>query len=390
MSKQKKNILFAVPSINNGGVEVGILEIAKQNNIYKGFNMFVLTSGGSMTIRLESLGVKVINLDIKSKSIFKVISNIWKIKKILIDNKIDLVSAESRVPAWSCYFACKKANVKFATTVHGAYNNKMGIFSWLKRFYNSSMVRGNNIVCVSQYIKNYVTQNFPKFINKQNKNIAVIYRGIDLNIFSPEKVSQSRLLILQNNLNLPEDKIIIALPARFTKIKGHFYFLKVLQQLKKTRDDFCCVMVGDMKKHPEFIEKLQKEISHEGLDGFVKIHDNINDMPALYTLSNIIVSTTTTSESFGRISVEAQAMGKIFIGTALGGTLETVKDRISGFLAPANNVEKFALILNNVMNLPQYRKDEIIVRAKENGKWYSLENMYKQTLDFYQKIISEK
>ena len=85
MSEQKKNILFAVPSINNGGVEVGILEIAKQNNIYKGFNMFVLTSGGSMTIRLESLGVKVINLDIKSKSIFKVISNIWKIKKYVIE-----------------------------------------------------------------------------------------------------------------------------------------------------------------------------------------------------------------------------------------------------------------------------------------------------------------
>ncbi|MDR2760580.1 MAG: glycosyltransferase [Rickettsiales bacterium] len=389
LNLEKKNILYVVPSMNSGGVEIGIVDIARQNHIKKRFNMFVLSSGGLLRNKLINSGTEVIFLNVKTKNPFKIFFNIKKIEKILIEKKIDLVSAESRAPAWSCYFACKKLNIPLVSTIHGAYDNSLGIFSPLKKLYNSIMCRCENIIFVSEYVMEYSLKYFKKYIAGKNKvkNTAVIPRGIDQGIFNVNNINQNRVVAIQEELKIPDDKIIITLPARFTKIKGHMYFLKVLRFLALYCQNFLCVMVGDIKKHPKFLKSLQKHITKYGLSGFIKIHGDINDITALYTLSNIIVSSSTKAESFGRVSIEAQSMGKIFVGTDLGGTLETVIDGETGFLAPHNDERIFARILLKIINMSQQEKDEIGKAAVKNGKKYSLDIMYDKTVEFYEHIL---
>jgi glycosyltransferase involved in cell wall biosynthesis len=392
MDITNKNILYVIPTMDSGGVEVGVVEIAKQNSLKGGFNMFVLCGGGLLKNKLANLGAKVIVLDVKTKNPIKIYSNIKRIERILTEYKIDLVSAESRAPAWSCYFACKNANIPFVTTIHGAYNNKAGIFTPLKKLYNSIMFRGENIIFVSQYVKKYSIEFFKKHAVKKNKvkNTAVIHRGIDLNIFNSQNVSQNRVLEIQNKLKIPDDKIVILFPARFAEIKGHLYFLKVLRFLTLYNRDYVCIMVGDIKKHPKFLRTVQERAFAYELAEFVKIHDNITDMAALYKLSNIIISSSIKPESFGRISIEAQGMGKIFVGTALGGTLETVENGETGFLAPSNDEATFAKVLLEIMAMTEEKKQAIGDNAIENSKKYSLENMYDKTLEFYKLIFETR
>jgi glycosyltransferase involved in cell wall biosynthesis len=389
--ESKKNILYVVPSMDSGGVEIGIIEIAKQNFFKKNFNMFVLCAGGLLKNKLINSGVKVIFLNVKTKNPIKIFLNIKKIKKILIENRIGLVSVESRAPAWSCYFACKKLNVPLVTTIHGAYDNGWGIFYPFKKLYNSIMYRGDNIIFVSEYVKEYSLKFFKKYMVKKNKikNTAVIHRGIDLNIFNPQSINQNRVIIMQKELKIPDDKIVIAFPARFTKLKGHLYFLKVLKFLTLYNQNYVCIMIGDTKKHSRFIKTIQKHIFKYDLSGFIRIHDNINDMTALYTLSSIVVSSSVKPESFGRISIETQSMGKIFVGTALGGTLETVQNGRTGFLAPYNDEKTFARILLQIMNMSEEEKMVIEKNVKENSKKYSLDNMYDKTVNFYKNIFEK-
>jgi glycosyltransferase involved in cell wall biosynthesis len=328
-------------------------------------------------------------LNIKTKNPIKMFLNVNRIKKILIENKIDLVSAESRAPAWSCYFACKKLDIPFITTVHGAYNNGWGIFYLFKKWYNSIMYRGDNIVFVSEYVKAHSLKLFRKFIIKKNKikNTVVIPRGIDLNIFTPLNINQYRIVKIQEELKIPDDKIVIAFPARFTKLKGHLYFLRVLRFLTLHNQNYVCVMIGDMKKHSSLLRTVQKQIFRYGLSGFIKIHDNINDMTALYALSSIVISSSIKPESFGRVSIETQSMGKIFVGTALGGTLETVQDGKTGFLAPYSDERVFAKVLLQIMNMSEEERAAIGENGIENGKKYSLEVMYGKTVEFYRSIF---
>ena len=383
MEERKKNILFVLPTLNSGGVELNLLEITKQNHNEKKFNMFVLVkSGGVMQKRLSNYDVKIINFDVATKNPFKILFNIFRIKRVIKKYNIDIVSAESRAPAWSCYFACKNTRTIFSTTIHGMYNNDCFPFSFFKNKYNSVMVRAKNIVCVSETVKDYVLDNFAKYITG-DKNLVVIPRGIDLDMFNPTKINTARVMMIIKTLNIPNDKIIITLPARFSQIKGQDYFLKVIKQLSKMRDDFFCVLAGDTKKHPEFVAKLNKYIYNNNLSDFVGIYDNISDMATLYFLSTVIISSTMTSESFGRVSIEAQAMGKIFIGTSVGATVELIENGKNGFLVPKNSINYFVKTLNMVLDLDETTKNNIIQNAFENAQKYSLHFMFNRTYNFY-------
>ena len=84
MEERKKNILFVIPTLNSGGVELNLLEIAKQNYKEKKFNMFVLVkSGGFLQIRIENYNVKMINFDVATKNPFKMLFNVFRIKRII-------------------------------------------------------------------------------------------------------------------------------------------------------------------------------------------------------------------------------------------------------------------------------------------------------------------
>lgn len=371
--------------MNSGGVEVTMMELAKKNFEEKKINMFLLTKGGNMLIKLRSYGVNNIILNVKTKNPFTIKKNIKKIKRIILDNRIDIVQVESRAPAWSCYFACKSLNIPLITTVNGLYDSS-GFF---KRFYNSAICRGNPIIAVSNYAKDYIIKYYKKYIytKKFRKDVEVIYRSIDYNVYSNENVSVTRVLELQNKLNLPEDKNIILLPARFSKQKGQDYFLKALKYLDE--DNYFCVLVGDIKKKPKYVNYIKKLVYKYELQGNVRIYDNITDMPALYKLSNIVVSSAIKPESFGRVAIEAQAMEKIFVGTNIGGTLETVKDGVTGFLAPYDDPKGFAKVLRKALNLTTKGKNKITNKARsvviEN---FTIENMYNSMISLYNKVAS--
>lgn len=381
----KKNILYVVPTMNSGGVEVGILELAKKN-FEEGnkINMFLLSFGGKMISRLVSYEVKCFNVNVKSKNPITIIKNIKKIKQIIQENDINIVQAESRAPAWSCYFACKKLNIPMITTVHGLYDST----NFLKRLYNSSIFRGNPIITVSNFAKDYSIKYYKKYIYKKQfrKDVEVVYRAIDTDVYNEDNVSVTRVLELQKKLRLPDDKVIITLPARFAKQKGQDYFLRVLKFIKNT--NYFCVIIGDDKKKPKYVKYIEKLIYKYNLQKNVGIYGNISDMPALYKLSNVVVSSSIKPESFGRIAIEAQAMKRIFIGTAIGGTLETVNDGVTGFLVPENNAKLFAKILDEVLELSVEKKDKIT----NNGRKYvidnfSIDSMYNSLINIYNKVL---
>ena len=382
----KKNILYVIPSMNSGGVEIGMLELAKKN-FEEGnkINMFLLSSGGKMINRMLNYGVKCFNFNVKSKNPITIINNIRKIKKIIQDNNINIVQAESRAPAWSCYFACKQLKIPMITTVHGLYDSK----NFIKRLYNSSIFRGNPIIAVSQFAKEYAIKNYKKYIYRKQfrKDVEVIYRAVDTELYNEENITINRVLELQNKLKLPDDKVIITLPARFAKQKGQDYFLKVLKFLNNT--NYFCVLAGDDKKKPKYVKQIEKLIYKYDLQKNVGIYGNISDMPALYKLSNVVISSSIKPESFGRIAIETQAMKRIFVGTAIGGTLETVNDGTTGFLVPENNAKLFAKILDDVLLLTEEEKAKITTAGRESVvNNFSIDNMYNSLLDVYNKVLS--
>jgi len=110
MAKKQKIqpvVLQVLPELNQGGVELGTTEIASE--LQKcGIKNYVASAGGRMEYNLERLKVEHFTLPLKTKNIFKMYINSWRLSKIIKKYGINVVHARSRAPAWSAYWAAKR------------------------------------------------------------------------------------------------------------------------------------------------------------------------------------------------------------------------------------------------------------------------------------------
>jgi len=386
----KKTILQIVPSLISGGVEKCVVEL-NEYLVKNGFNSIVLSSGGKLSDLIVRAGGKHIKLNVATKNPLLIWRNIKKIKKIITDNRVDIVHVMSRAPAISAYYACKKLNVPLVSTIHGRYNyGGSFLFLPLKRKYNSYIHKADYIICVSNFIKNYANEHDLSFGTKLQENkVTVIRNGVDTDLFDPKNVSPERMIALSNKLNLPDDKNIILLPGRLTEWKGQLWFLDILSKLKHT--NYLCLMLGDGNKRKKYRSAILAMIDKLNLRGFVMLGDNISDMQTAYLLSCMVISSSILPEAFGLVSVEAQAMGKMVVATALGGSLETIIDGKTGWLIKPDDKDKFAETIDAVLDMSP---EELRVKGQEARQFiidnYSIDKTHSRVVELYNKILRER
>ncbi len=381
---KKITIVQLLPSLESGGVERGTVDIAKALK-RENFEPIVVSAGGVLTYDLREAGITHIDIpSLMKKNPISIILNIKRLKKVIAQHSVDVIHARSRAVMWSAYFACKNSNVKLISTVHGTYScDLFGIKNFfLKKIYNAVMLKADHIIAVSNFIKSYLLQNYSgNFCNK----ISVIQRGVDIAYFNPDRVSKNRVIDLSKKWNLPEDKKIILMPARFVSWKGHEFLIDALTHV---RGDFFCVMVGSDHGHQKFRKKIEEKIIEKKLESKVRIVDNCRDMPSAYSIAHFVVCASTRPEAFGRISIETQASNKIIVATKIGGALETVIDGQTGFLVDIGDQTGFAKTLDSILQLDKNIADQIGVAGRRNIEHnFSSKKMCDLTVEIYRQIL---
>jgi len=111
-------------------------------------------------------------------------------------------------------------------------------------------------------------------------------------------------------------------------------------------------------------------------------------MPLAYSLADVVVSASVEPEAFGRVSVEAQAMGKPIIASDLGGSKETILEGKSGYLYKHDDPRELAKSLNTVIELDQDKLNSIGIEGRKNvTKKFDVETMCDSTLREYKKLL---
>ncbi len=120
----------------------------------------------------------------------------------------------------------------------------------------------------------------------------------------------------------------------------------------------------------------------------IKFIDHCKEMPLAYSLADVVVSASIQPEAFGRVSVEAQAMGKPIIASDLGGSKETILKGKSGFLYKHDDPRQLAKALNTVIELDQDALNSIGNEGRKNiTKKFDVEAMCDSTLREYKKLL---
>ena len=372
-------IMQVLPSLISGGVEVGTLEISRAL-IANGYGSLVVSSGGGMVSKLQEEGGKHIQLNVKSKNPFQIFYNNRQIANLAEEYKVDLLHARSRAPAWSCYLAARKRNIRFVTTVHGVYSKE----SVFKKFYNEIMLKGDKVIAVSNFVKNHILENYN--ISDESK-IIVIPRGVDHIYYDPAKITNEKIKNFRQKYRVPQDSIVIALPARFSDWKGQKLLIEAIKKLKHL--NIYCILVGDLSKHPAYVSRVKDMIEKLKLQGKIQIFSTEIDMFGLYSIADIIISASTEPEAFGRTIIEAQSMQKFVVASNIGGASETILDQVNGIHfknGDANDLAEKISYAIELFNSSKYH--DLCASARSSViNLYSLQKMQNDTLKVYKELL---
>ena len=287
-----KNIIQIIPNMEIGGAEKTVLEIgAYLKNTH--YEPIVLTSGGGMIEKLKEKKIKVLTRKIDQKNPYTIFTNIEKFKNIFLENKISLVHARSRAPAWSAYYASKKLNIPFITTWHGHAENS----SYFKKKYNSIMLKGNAVIANSEYTAKKISENYSYDIS----NIDIIPRGVSSSDYTSNNFSEKEIIDLKRKWIIKDDQKVILLPARYSRWKGHELAIRACSKIveENPKLNISIIFIGNKKGNEKYISNLEKLSNNLGLSNYIKILGNFENMPLAYHVSDIILYPSIIPEPFG-------------------------------------------------------------------------------------------
>jgi glycosyltransferase involved in cell wall biosynthesis len=380
MNKKKYTIAQILPALNTGGVERGVIEISKSLND-NGFKSIVLSSGGHMVPQLRRTGTTHYELNVNTKNPFKWPKIRKQVKLILEKENVDLIHLCSRAPAWIVFPLGRMLDIPVITSVHMRFRKT----NFLKKYYNSILTKGDSIIAISKHIEKTILESFP---NPTIKNkITVVHRGVDLELFNANNIKPARVIAQSKNLNLKDNIPVIMMAARPAMWKG---YLELIRALSLVNDTFQCVLIGAENGSQNFQKTLIDKIIKLKLETKVKLSKSSNDIQAALMLSDIVVMPSVTPEPFGRIILEAQALGKIPIAFDHGGASETIIDGKNGFLADPVKVESLAEKISMALSLKPTNREKMSEFSKKAvSKNFSHDKMCKLTLSLYKQCILE-
>lgn len=371
-------LLQVIPALVSGGVERGTIEIARAAQ-QSGFVSLVASAGGAMEEQLKDTGAHHIYMPLDDKRPFMIFKNFLRLNTMIRLYDVNIIHARSRAPAWSAWLAAMYNNIHFVTTFHGLYSANYKV----KRGYNAIMTRGEKVIAVSEHIAEHIRETYRI---KDDSRVEVIHRGADVRYFSPKNVSETRIEKIRRSWGT-RDKIgsVLFLPGRLTRWKGQAEFIKSLEPLKHL--PFYAVIAGDKRKHPQYHKELYDLIIECGLEDKVKIFPTVEDMPAAYMVSDIVISASARPEAFGRVVVEGQAMGKTVVASALGGSKETIIHGRTGYLYDPEEEGSLTRLLSMLIENKEsglFPPKSIREHVKKN---FSARLMQQKTLGLYNELI---
>jgi glycosyltransferase involved in cell wall biosynthesis len=342
-----------------------------------GWTSYVASAGGPLEREVGRAGGTHITLPLASKNPLLLRRNAAKLTRLIRSRGIDIIHARSRAPAWSAMLAANASGRHFVTTFHNAYDSGAA----LKRWYNSVMARGERVIAISQFVADHAARVYGIGPDR----LRTIPRGVDLDVFDPDRVGAQRIISLARQWRLPDGAPVVMLPARLTRWKGGLDFIAAIAALGQR--DVCYLLVGPVQRRG-FRRELEAAIARNGLGGLFRIVEECRDMPAAYMLADVVVSASRDPEGFGRVIIEAQAMGRPVVATDHGGARETIEPGITGWLAPPRDPAGLAAAIGEALSLGEGERAAFSRRAIAHvASRYTRQAMCARTIEVYEELL---
>ena len=373
MNKKKIRVLEAIRQGLIGGGETHVLELVSKMD-KEVFQPLVLSfTDGAMVDSLKSLGIPV--YVINSEKAFD--WTVWKkVKKLIIDEQIDLVHAHGTRANSNVFWAATTLKIPLLYTVHGWSFHpdqtflKRRLRELSEKFLTS---KATTTICVSQSNQSDGVNRFSM------KRSTIINNGIDTEKFNPNGVFKN----IRQEYGIQSNKTLIGFFVRMTLQKDPLTVIRAMKLISEQTKDIVLLMVGEGDLKSEAVA-LAKNLN---LTKETLIFDNFRqDVPDLLHAIDIYCLPSLW-EGLPIGLLEAMAMKKVVIASPIDGTKEAIIDGINGIHVPVGKPQKLADAILSIHKNKELQKKlsenaikTIYKKFTLNEMVKNIENQYKLTL----------
>jgi glycosyltransferase involved in cell wall biosynthesis len=365
------NILYISNHLNIGGITSYLLTLATGMK-KRGHHVYIASSGGDLIMKFTKQGIIFVPIPIRTKKECspKILFSILKLSKFIKNNAIDIVHSNSRTTQVLGYLLESRTKAAHIFTCHGFFKNRLS-----RRLFPCW---GKANIAISDQVREHLV----KDLNADEKNIFVIYNGIDIEKFRSTENGQRQTGKMKFGLG---EGPVIGIIARLSDVKGHIYLVKAMESVLESFPTAQLVILGEGKTR----EELVKVVKILGIEKHVFFIDEIDDTGNALSAMDLFVMPS-LREGLGLALMEAMASGLPVIGSDIGGIRSLIKHRLNGLLVkPASASELSQAILELLHNPDTAKSLGERARAFINEN-FSQEQMVFKTEELYLKCQNTK
>jgi glycosyltransferase involved in cell wall biosynthesis len=236
------------------------------------------------------------------------------------------------------------------------------------------------VIAVSDTVRDYILREFP---DTPPSHIQVIYRGVDGRSYPYGwKPEASWLQSFFSQFPQAVGKLLVTLPGRITRLKGHEDFIELIARLKHQNLPVHGLIVGGASSSKQrYLATLHQRVQSKWLENDISFTGQRDDLKHILAISNLVLSLSTQPESFGRTTLEALRLGVPTAGYDHGGVGEILQTIYPAGLLPRENVNVATQRVASLLNKPN---------PVPAGDFFPLRTMQSQTLEVYEQLASSR
>lgn len=191
---------------------------------------------------------------------------------------------------------------------------------------------------------------YPEMIRRYADKIGIVGYGLDLDDIRQAEARGPAVGGVRAGLG-------IACVGQLYEPKGVHWLIEAFGRVAPKYPDATLYLIGDpvVREHEPYVDELRSQIARLGLDDRVVFTGWRDDALAVVSRLDILVHPS-RSEGFGRAVLEAMALGKPVIASAVGGLRELVDHGHNGYLVKVGDVYAIANHLDALLGNETLRR----------------------------------
>ena len=307
-----------------GGVETLLVTLARfRKSVPELSQEFALCFDGRLKDELAATGARVHSLG--AVRVRQPIS-IWKARRrisaVLDERGIDVVVCHMAWPYAIFAPVVRRSERSLVYWMHLASNGR----HWLERW--ARMTEPDLAIAPSRFVADTIPAMFPR----------VAAHVVHCAVAAPEDSSRLERTRVREELNTPDDAIVIVQASRLEQWKGQAVHLRALGELRDLPGWICWMVGGAQRPHEiRFLASLKAQASELGIADRVRFAGQRADVPRVLAAADIYCQPNTGLEGLPIVFTEALDAGLAIVTTDIGGFEEVVDDSCGLRVAPEDS-----------------------------------------------------